>query len=322
MENLFIVGNGFDLQHDLATKFSDFKAYIKPRCCNGDNSIGPIRTKMLPDGDVVASKEYLSKLIYSLVEEIADFNDDGKWKDFEKYLGIINWGNYLSEVCLTVEQCLKLDDNNPFLGASKNEENAEQLFEALGFFPMLVAEWVKHAESNSRPRPIPDYSSLFSKNDCAFVTFNYTFTLEDVYGVPENRICHIHGDCCFEDIIVGHDEENKPEDCDLEFKYPGVFNICDRLFEKLKKNCQEILWKNASFLRCAIKDCKNVYICGHSLGQSDDYFFEFLRDNAPSNIKIVVFDFEGDSKEKVCKLKKCFGFKNVVSAPLPGLRSV
>ena len=40
----------------------------------------------------------------------------------------------------------------------------------------------------------------------AFLTFNYTSTLEDLYAVPDIRVLHIHGEAKLSDseLILGH----------------------------------------------------------------------------------------------------------------------
>ena len=46
-----------------------------------------------------------------------------------------------------------------------------------------------------------------------FLSFNYTDTLETVYGIPENHICYIHGKAKRGDnLVVGHHSENLIQD--------------------------------------------------------------------------------------------------------------
>ena len=319
MQNLFIIGNGFDLQHGMPTKMSDFKAYIESVYCKDDTSIVPLSTEMLPDGAIVASNESLARLIYNLVEYAACLCGDSEWSNFENYLACIEWEQYFSEVALTVDECIEMDDN-PFLGTSLNEEYAGELVEGLGSVPKLFGEWVEDAENSSNPEPIQDYSSLFSEKDSAFVTFNYTCTLEFTYAIPEDKICHLHGICHYGDIIVGHGR-NEYQGNDPESEFLGIFDACRQAFERLKKNGNQVLEEHYNFLKKATQNCKNVFICGHGLGPSDDYFYRFLQTELADDVNIIVFDYKGDSADKIKKLRDDFDFKNVVAMPLPGSRS-
>ncbi len=78
------------------------------------------------------------------------------------------------------------------------------------------AEWIRGLRIPARSeiaRPIMlDQSALF-------LNFNYTPTLERIYGIPRNQILHIHGygGDPMETLVLGHGWERRPED-NLNFK--------------------------------------------------------------------------------------------------------
>lgn len=55
--------------------------------------------------------------------------------------------------------------------------------------------------------------SAQDKERTVFLCFNYTYTLQKIYGVSEDTICQIHGtvDCSEESILFGHGDETEIE---------------------------------------------------------------------------------------------------------------
>ncbi|MEL2356136.1 AbiH family protein, partial [Klebsiella pneumoniae] len=51
----------------------------------------------------------------------------------------------------------------------------------------------------------PSYIPSINR-DSYFFTFNYTNTLQDIYGVPDENILHIHGNAKIgQNLVIGHD---------------------------------------------------------------------------------------------------------------------
>jgi hypothetical protein len=79
--------------------------------------------------------------------------------------------------------------------------------------------------------------------ETSFLTFNYTETLELVYGINPYDVCHIHG-MQYEEIFLGHGNSTT----DYYDKYMGNFTGSQgdvlKIFERMKKDTARALEKN------------------------------------------------------------------------------
>lgn len=102
--------------------------------------------------------------------------DENNWCDFEDSLAGFNLDDYPDNV--TREELLQLK---------------VRLHEA------LVA-WTKTIGVPASETAIDDID-----RDAVFFTFNYTRTLEDFYGIGEDRMVHLHGSVDGGNLVFGHD---------------------------------------------------------------------------------------------------------------------
>ena len=76
--NAFIIGNGFDLAHDLPTSYSDFHSYIFERFPNLNTHYMYVPTTVIGHhGETVVSEEDTASLLCYLLNDVC--GDD--WKD-------------------------------------------------------------------------------------------------------------------------------------------------------------------------------------------------------------------------------------------------
>lgn len=82
--------------------------------------------------------------------------------------------------------------------------------------PEIFARWISTIDVKNAEVKKDFENLLIEDENNFFITFNYTKTLEEIYGINENYICHIHG-YIDEDsnILVGHGE-----------KYKDYYNFC------------------------------------------------------------------------------------------------
>ncbi len=161
---LYIVGNGFDLHHGLKTSFKDYLKYLKRH-----------------NPDTLASIRHSKYFIGNCVDV---FNaKDPFWTDVE--------GN------LEFAYEDMLDDSVEYL--DWNEESDARWHRAEFDSEMKVKEIDTSFATDSLANWIRDVDVLKAKRIVAFeqsdvfVSFNYTETLEKVYGISPERILHIHG---------------------------------------------------------------------------------------------------------------------------------
>ena len=156
MANLYIVGNGFDIDHDMKTSYCpDFKDFIEMNYEGGVEN-------------------------FSLEEDI----DVDLWSDFENALGRIDF-NYTILESSSDSESAKVG----YCNMHKTKDNIEKFFK----------KWIESIKIEK----VRKYNFV---EDDYFVTFNYTKTLEEIYGIKENRIWHIHGKQGG-NLIFGHNEK-------------------------------------------------------------------------------------------------------------------
>ena len=186
MSNLFIIGNGFDIAHGLPTKYADFKKYLSDRIKinqgikdNDEDYIKITEIPSLPEQKIWCKKgvcaEYWKeeRLIYWLIDEVSNKKSDMKWSDFETYLSELNIHSVLEKWGYTIDNAMKIQ---------------ETICDISGFF----FRWINTIDLSK----VQKKSNLekIIRGDTDFVlSFNYTETLERIYGVCKHNICHIHG---------------------------------------------------------------------------------------------------------------------------------
>ena len=104
-----------------------------------------------------------------------------------------------------------------------------------------------------------------------FFSFNYTQTLELIYGISENCICHIHGvsknvirNLGLDNFIFGHGRESFDSD---------VTDIVRTAYNITKKPVNQCMINNQLFFE-KLNDVNNIYSYGFSFGDVDMPYIE------------------------------------------------
>lgn len=235
---LYVIGNGFDLSHDLPTKYTDFKQYSENK---------------LPD-----------------LERYFDFdlNDDAMWRDFENKLGDFDNRIFFACHCLN-DQCESWGE-----AQGVADDIGEQADSLVGKISEAFQGWIESIDI-SAVRPV-----FPLRADAAYITFNYTSVLQDVYKIPSCQINHIHGkvsEC--EMLVFGHGKEieEEPEldengdstrtmytDAESAAKYP---------LHALKKNVLDVIRNNFDWFT-GLSRIHTVVVLGHSLNDIDLPYFQ------------------------------------------------
>ncbi len=116
--SLYIIGNGFDLSHNLPTKYSDFREYLV-----NTSHYSPRGFLSVPDvtighhGDVIVNEEGSARLFI----EWLDWSLGETWSDLEDALGQLDYDSVFSDISQ------ELDDDHPFNGFYDAEDLAESI---------------------------------------------------------------------------------------------------------------------------------------------------------------------------------------------------
>lgn len=253
---LFIIGNGFDIAHDIPTKF-------------------------IPDFKNIATK-YEQDNFWELYQT----QEDDIWSDFENLLSCPDF-NSLEEI---------FDGYAPdYLSDRESDRNSiifqadlnGKLLEALYEFADIAENNLRYTQANELIKQILDPDGLY-------ITFNYTHTLEKIYNITEQHILHIHGEAGNNNLMLGYPEGTfSPEKYYYDVRGEGrgpysavefekyIDNIEDyyvhtaykQLFTKCKSFSKEIrIDVLKDFLAKNTHPLKKIIVYGHSCAIDYDYF--------------------------------------------------
>jgi hypothetical protein len=249
MTTLYIIGNGFDLWHRLPTSYRQFNEFA-------EETLGEIEN------------------YYSF-----NFSQDGPWHDFENTLGKFNWSEFYdahNHIDVASESF------RPSFVYALEDDLTEQADQHVGAIRKCFQEWVSEIDVT------------VAEPKCAlaagakYFTFNYTSTLEIVYGIPNEQVLYIHGKAeAFDELIFGHGDtmEEEPEidefgdsnrtmfsDAKAASKYP---------FYALQKPVEEILENHKDFFD-SLEQIGEIVVIGHSFNKVDLPYFRRIAESVPA----------------------------------------
>lgn len=174
--SLAIIGNGFDVAHGIPSRYYDFR----------DKAKGSVR-------DVL-------ELFIDVEDVWADFENNLAYLDREKVLWNMWNEKYLNGV---------LDEEDDDFSAAdffmSVEDGGWAITTIINDLPIVFRRWINSLK-------ITDCVPRFNlRNDSRFLTFNYTETLETVYGIVKENIKYIHGDRRDKEcnLVLGHGHDTE-----------------------------------------------------------------------------------------------------------------
>ncbi|WHX59890.1 bacteriophage abortive infection AbiH family protein [Peribacillus frigoritolerans] len=307
MNKLFIIGNGFDGSHGLETSYDHFRKYLlsnNPEI-KMDEFIVPTEIYEPGGGVSYRESEVLSMLFY-LINEVESCTKEwtGEWNNIESSLGYLSFDeafDWLDDICD------KDGDINYFKTANRNEDIASQLVIPTTSIQHLFTEWINTINLDSVETK-RDFQKLVNDQGC-FLTFNYTETLEEVYGIQEDSICHIHGKQN-EEIFFGHGNFEDYTERYMQ-KHIGSQDSLSKINRQLRKRTDKALDNNSDFFYSLEKaGIKKIYSYGFSFSKVDMVYLKKICNQINTKNSIWYFnDFDVSNHNKFKDvLRKC-GYK-------------
>ena len=140
--------------------------------------------------------------------------------------------------------------------------------------PIYFAEWI-NSINIKEVTPNEDFQKFFKKYDVSCLSFNYTDTVEKVYGHSE--VLHIHGRQN-EKIYVGHGNNEVFED-ESNIVLEGA--MLDIRYA-LKKDTKAILERNKEkFLSMLDNAIQKIFVYGFSFGEVDNIYLSKINEKLP-----------------------------------------
>ena len=259
-DTLVIIGNGFDIWQNLDTSYKSFKKYYQE---HRDEILAKLKIKKIKIKDENGKTQKISdvELIYGDPFDPGKL-DDEFWHTFEASLDKIDAFKVNLYFGKSKKQLKQL---------KKTAQNARKILIT------AFCDWVNSIKIEKQD------CKFHFKDNCYFVNFNYTETLEKCFGIDEDDICHIHGDAKDpESIIVGHcSHPQSPEIAlkQLGGRFRGLYHIEEILFETDKHTEENIMAMSLDFSTRIINnyEIENIYVLGHSFGEADMSYFEFFK---------------------------------------------
>lgn len=310
---MYIIGNGFDQHHEIKSSYKDFYSWM---CANNQG-------------------------IMNKVYEIYNINDEQTWwSDFENQLASLKAIRYGESIAfkyppdLDSEHCDRTWND----AAIEVEHQLEGLyFDVRGCFH----DWILQLNKPSESKKI----KILIENS-VFLNFNYTKTLETLYGINPHHILHIHG--CVDDdeeFILGHgktyEELNRinavglpelPEELpagEVMRFYEERSKSAQELHEQFatdaaisgvasqRKPVDEIMKKHESFFN-STSDVSYVHVYGHSLSEIDMPYI----DKILSNSKSAIWEFSYHNDADIKRIENFCETKNIENYSLIDLDSI
>ena len=250
---LFIIGNGFDLAHDIKSKYWHFGEYLQ--------------------------EHY--PYFYDCLMAAINY-DDGIWSDFEGELP--SCGSSMEDQGLQLAQ-ERLDelDYDPMNDEGIGFWVSQQLV-FINELPEVLRAWIESVDIHKPKAYVED---LFSAEDL-FVTFNYTNTLEKIYGIPSENILHIHGNVANPDdvLIMGHGDNLQIQYAEKNYNKAvsefadcaaSVYECVLNFLEKTYKYTGQIISENIDFLD-ELHKVDEIVIIGCSLSKIDYPYFKYIKE--------------------------------------------
>jgi hypothetical protein len=276
MNNLVIIGNGFDLAHGLKTSYNHFIEYLVEEqfksnkfesaftLGGGIENIRELKNEIINGNDFIY-QNFKNKFIRDLIWEFSL----KYWCDIEnKYFELLN-----------------TTDNISYFFKDPKTLNSE--FEILKNY---LVEYLKEQEKNVKA--LESYKkmiALVDSKETTILNFNYTDTLKKLYlnEINESNVIHIHGELSNpkNPIIFGY-AANDEESRELIKKGDNEYmrNIKKHLYKRTENEK-----KLTNYLK-GTKDI-NVTILGHSCGLSDKLILnQILNDENVKSVNIFYYE--------------------------------
>lgn len=312
---LYVIGNGFDLMHNVPSRYRDF-------------------------GNSLKSTDEVKKTLDYFIDK------DDIWGDFEDSLAHLDRELMMNYIDLYLEDGNAFDEDDDDFSAA-GFYLAQEMAAMPGTLlthelPNRFRRWVKSLKVNKDFKPLLN----LLKRNAKYITFNYTEFLETVYKIPKSNIVYIHGDRRNkEKLILGHGyepdalldnwiEKNKHRKDlqpyiknrkgkmvpnsnptylayfanDLEDGNPitnaryhaidGAIGHIEEYYEESLKKTRDVLNKHKRYFN-QLKAVEHVIVIGHSLSNVDYPYFEEIINNVPRNINWYLTYYNDYDIEKI-----------------------
>lgn len=304
MGSLFIAGNGFDIAHGISSSYGDFRKFLIKRFPEALE----YRDKIIfvEDCENIDVQEFAAEILISTMDKVSGIN----WSNFEEALAHIDFSDKLpkpnhkedetdeEDRALMQKYLLYMDVlTNAFIYCTK-------------YWQIFFQAWLKEVEMQVKSNILckDSLKTLFNESDMMYFSFNYTTTLEKIYGIK--KVTHIHNSIG-KKLIFGHGEDDATYSAYDETSSFGS-SFLDDMIMKFKKDTDSSIKKNKGFFKRIDYNIDKVYSYGFSYGKVDSVYIKRIIHSISPDAVWHFTAFEAKDKEalRIKKIKlRNYGFK-------------
>lgn len=270
---LYIIGNGFDLAHEIQSSYAHFKEWL--------------------------INEGYNEHVQSLENNFC-FKCEN-WSDYETALGEYN----IEEIYEQIAGDLSIDYDH-LMRSQAIFEDAPDII--MGPFWRDIKEkfydWVNSIDISYTKRRF----SLPA--DAKYLTFNYTLTLENVYNLTSDHIFHIHGRVASDNnIIVGHNKYRAPNPKYGGNQWEMEEGVRERIKGAMNDNYKDvhsIIAKHRDYFT-SLSNIGMITVFGHSYNDIDMPYFQKIKDSVSKECKWILNWHSNNDKTNAEKMIEHLG---------------
>lgn len=216
------------------------------------------------------------KHLYDFLERYIDVAGDW-WNNFERSLSEIDIPKLIREAPLEKRP------RDPKLPPSFSHPASWRLDSVRDAISLKFTEWVKTLDG------VEINKKIDLPEACLYISFNYTDTLERVYGIEEDKIVYIHGKASRGDeLIYGHGKSKFELEYDVMKKYnlhrsddfftAGSFGDSESELTSHVSYWQKYIQIGRYYdeLRSAVMDANKVCVYGLSFSEVDFPYLQWI----------------------------------------------
>lgn len=269
MKILYVIGNGFDLWHNLPTSYWHFYG---------------------------SASEFLDdiSIYYSAKDESA------LWSNFEEDLGRFDSDSFYD----TYNDIDISDDNfKPSMAYGLEDELTQEANNIIEGIQHAFLEWIESIDSQGCER------KFVFESDGKILSFNYTETIQNVYQIDNEKIFHIHGRIGGDRLIIGHGDsihfepELDEEGNSNRHMFSDAEGAAKSPLYHFKKPVEDIIEANRYYFD-SLGNIEMVVVLGHSLNSIDLPYFEKINKIASAAHWVVSYHTDSDLENHKIKLSE------------------
>lgn len=318
--NLFIIGNGFDLAHNLHTGYNCFRCWLlrqvaqyREEHINQSLTI-PEAIKDNHGEDVISNEVETENFLLQILENCPDL--DEKWNTLEDSLYSLDLQDAFDEDnFFSKDNAMDKDGILHYAWLDEQYRSSiKNLRINIQYLKKLFSIWINSVSIFATPRFA--LQELMTRDD-VYISFNYTETLEKIYDIPSNRIYHIHGlrwskytkesHSYYEsgNLIIGHGRRETKE---FDGMPEVVADEATKIIEDLRKPTTQIIEKYEE-LWSMLSAVDSVYGYGFSYSRADLPYVEKICQMLDESIVWHLHTYDdARNKENENSIRGC-GFK-------------